>query len=220
MKTEQLQKAFFEAILDTDRDRALTVIRKAVGMGAAPEEIIFDIIVPILEERGRAVGDASEMNLAQHFIATQIAAEVTDEMVPRFKKAPEIAGRIVIGTSQGDLHALGKKIVIGCLRAHMVECVDLGVSVPAARFVEEAVTRQARVIGISSMMVHTARGENGCLKVRQLLKERGLEDAIKVVVGGAAYRFDRGLYKTVQADAWAENGLEAGKVVLELIRGY
>ena len=131
---------------------------------------------------------------------------------------PETAGRVVIGNAQGDLHALGKRIVIGCLKAHLIEAIDLGVSVPPERFVDEAVAPQADVIGISAMMVHTARGKNGCLKVRQILRERRLEDRIKIIVGGAAYRFDPHLYKAVNADAWAEDGLAAGKIVLELIK--
>ena len=68
------------------------------------------------------------------------------------------------------------------------------------------------------MMVHTARGEKGCLGVRRLLKERGLEQKIKIAVGGAPYRFDHNLYKTVQADAWAENGITAGEVITQLIK--
>jgi methanogenic corrinoid protein MtbC1 len=68
------------------------------------------------------------------------------------------------------------------------------------------------------MMVHTARGENGCKAVRRILKERGLENKIKVVVGGAPYRFDPQLYKRVGADAWADDGITAGKVISDLIK--
>jgi methanogenic corrinoid protein MtbC1 len=67
-------------------------------------------------------------------------------------------------------------------------------------------------------MVHTARGENGCIRVRQLLKERGLDGCIKIAVGGAPYRFDPSLWQTVGADAWAENGITAGRVIANLIR--
>jgi methanogenic corrinoid protein MtbC1 len=68
------------------------------------------------------------------------------------------------------------------------------------------------------MMVHSANGENGCRNVRQRLKERGLEDRIKIVVGGAPYRFDPELYKSVGADAWAGDGVSAGKVIIDQIR--
>lgn len=68
----------------------------------------------------------------------------------------------------------------GCLRAGMVEVVDLGLNVTADAFVEAAVKQDAQVIGISSMMVHTARGENGASGVRSLLRKEGLENRIKL----------------------------------------
>ena len=86
------------------------------------------------------------------------------------------------------MHTLGKRIVVGCLKTMMVEVSDLGGNVPAARFVDEAERVGAQVIGISAMMVHTATGPEGCRKVRQILHERGLEERIKIVVGGAPYR--------------------------------
>ena len=85
----------------------------------------------------------------------------------------------MIGTASGDMHSLGKRIVMGCLRARMVDVKDLGINVQPERFVDEAQAHNAEVIGISAMMVHTARGENGCLRVREILKERGLEDRIR-----------------------------------------
>jgi methanogenic corrinoid protein MtbC1 len=94
----------------------------------------------------------------------------------------------------------------------------LGVNVPAEKFVNEAVALNAQVIAVSAMMVHTARGENGAIKVRKLLKEQNLEHKIKLVVGGAPYRYDPELYKVVQADAWAENGVSAIKVIMDCIQ--
>jgi len=151
-------------------------------------------------------------------MGAQIAAEVVEEMVPRFREAPECSGRVVIGTARGDFHGLGKQIVVGCLKALMVEVTDLGLNVAPERFVDEAVARGAQVIGVSAMMVHTAQGEQGCRGVRAVLRARGLEACIKIAVGGAPYRFCPGLYRTVGADAWAENGILAGRVITKLIR--
>lgn len=215
---EQVMNQYNEAIMDTDRDRALTVVRDALGLGISPEEVIFRIVVPAIELMMKSIGENQGVSLAQHFMAAQIASEVVDEMIPRFRKAPEIIGKVVIGTSQGDFHGLGKRIVSGCLKAMMIEVSDLGLNVAPERFVDEALAHDAQVIAISSMMVHTAKGENGCSRVRQLLKERGLEKLIRIAVGGAPYRFDPELYRTVGADAWAENGIEAGKVISDLIR--
>jgi methanogenic corrinoid protein MtbC1 len=215
---ELVMHQYNEAIMDTDRDRALLVVREAVLQGVSPEEIIFAVVVPAIELMMKSISENQGVSLAQHFMAAQIASEVVDEMVPQFEKTPQIIGKIVIGTSQGDFHGLGKRIVSGCLKAMMIEVTDLGLNVAPERFIDEALAADAQVIAISSMMVHTARGENGCQRVRQLLKERGLEDRIKIAVGGAPYRFDHGLYATVGADAWAENGITAGRVITDLIQ--
>lgn len=215
----QIIKTYNEAIFDTDRDRALEIIHDAVEKGVSPEEIVFKVVIPAIEQMVKSISEDFDTNLAQHFMTAQIAAEVTEEMIARFKKPPEIIGRIVIGTAYGDLHTLGKRIVVGCLRSMMFEVTDLGVNVNAEKFVDAAVACNAKVIGISAMMVHTARGENGCLKVRRILKERGLEEKIKIIVGGAPYRFDPELCRMVQADAWAEDGITASKVITEMIKG-
>jgi methanogenic corrinoid protein MtbC1 len=101
----------------------------------------------------------------------------------------------------------------------LMEVVDLGLNVAPEAFVEAAVSSGARVIGISSMMDHTARGQGGCLGVRRLLRERGLEGSIRLAVGGAPYRFDPELYREVGADAWAADGLSAGQVIAGLALG-
>jgi methanogenic corrinoid protein MtbC1 len=215
---ENVLRSYYEAIVDTNRDRALSVVHDALARGATPEEIVFHVVVPAIELTMKSISDAGDVNLAQHFMSSQIGAAVVDEMVPRFVSRPDVPGRIVLGTAAGDFHGLGKRIVAGCLKARMIDVVDLGLNVSAERFVAEAVACDAQVIGISSMMVHTARGEGGPLRVRQILKERKLETTLKVIVGGAAYRWDHDLYKVVEADAWAENGILAAEVVCRLIR--
>lgn len=213
-----VKKAYNQAIFDTDKVAALRILHDALNEGYTPEEIVFDVVVPSIEYMSVTIQQDFGNSLAQHFMTAQIAAQVTEEMIAKFSSPPEIIGKIVIGTSYGDFHGLGKRIVVGCLKAQMIEAVDLGLNVPPVVFVDEAIANNAQVIGISSMMLHTARGENGCIKVRQILKEKGLERKVKIIVGGAPYRYDHNLYKIVQADDWAENGIEAGKVVTKLIK--
>ena len=69
------------------------------------------------------------------------------------------------------------------------------------------------------MMTHTARGADGCLGVRRLLRERGLEGRIKIIVGGAPYRFDPGLHHQVEADAWAEDGITGARKIADIVKG-
>lgn len=210
-------KAYNEAVFDTDKEAALEVIRDALAQGVTPEDVVFKVVIPAVEELMSLITKDPDANLAQHFMAAQIASDVTEQMLAKFQRPPETIGRVVVGTAAGDLHSLGKRIVLGCLKGLMVEGTDLGVNVPAERFVDEALRVDAQVIGISAMMVHTATGEHGCLEVRRILRERGLEGRFKLVVGGAPYRFDDQLYKSVGADAWAPDGISAGRIIVDLI---
>jgi trimethylamine corrinoid protein len=215
---DDIIKAYNEAVFETDKEAAFEVVNNALARGLSAEDMVFKVVIPAVEQMMANITRDPDANLAQHFMTAQIAAEVTEKMLLKFQHPPEMIGRVVIGTAAGDLHSLGKRIVMGCLKALMVDVVDLGVNVPAERFVDEAIALDAQVIAISAMMVHTATGENGCKRVRQILRERGLEDRFRLVVGGAPYRFDNELYTSVGADGWASDGISAGKMIVDLIQ--
>jgi len=215
---DKIIKAYNEAVFETDKEAAFAVVYAAMAEGLSAEDIVFKVVIPAIEEMMANITRDPDANLAQHFMTAQIAAEVTEKMLEKFQQPPEMIGRVVIGTAAGDLHSLGKRIVMGCLKALMVDVVDLGVNVPPERFVDEALAREAQIIAVSAMMVHTATGENGAKRVRQILRERGLEDRFRLVVGGAPYRFDNELYESVGADGWAADGLSAGKMIVDMIR--
>lgn len=221
MSAPYLQNAldsYLAALFDTDRNRALAIIQGALDHGVTPEQAVFEIVVPGMEQMIGGMISDNLVTLSQHFLASQIAEEVADRLIPMFAATPEIQGHVVIGTSHGDFHGLGKKIVSGCLRARMFEVTDLGINVAPERFVDTALQVGAEVIGISSMMVHTATGDRGPRRVRQLLREQGLEQRIKLIVGGAPYRFHERLFQEVGADAWADTAAEAPAVIARLVR--
>lgn len=211
-------RAYNEAVYETDKEAAFRAVEQALERGMTAEDVVFKVVIPAVEEMMSKIAQDPDANLAQHFMTAQIASEVTERMLEKFKHPPEIIGKVVIGTAHGDLHSLGKRIVAGCLKALMVDVVNLGVNVPPERFVDEAVAQDAQVIAISAMMVHTANGPQGCLKVRELLHERGLEGRIKLAVGGAPYRFDSELFHAVGADAFATDGVSAARTIIDLIR--
>lgn len=215
---DRIVKAYNEAVFETDKEAAFEVVNAALADGLTAEDIVFKVVIPAVEEMMSNITKDPDANLAQHFMTAQIAAEVTEKMLEKFEHPPEIIGRVVIGTAAGDLHSLGKRIVMGCLKALMVDVIDLGVNVPAEKFVDAALAHDAQVIAISAMMVHTATGENGARRVREILRERGLEQRFRIVVGGAPYRFDNELYKTVGADGWAPDGVNAGRAIIDLIK--
>lgn len=215
---ETFIQAYNEAVAEIDKQAALAVVGQALSAGLSPEDVVFKLVIPAVEAMMARIEKDPDSNLAQHFMTAQIAAEVTEKMLEQFSQPPAVIGRVVIGAAHGDLHSLGKRIVIGCLKSLMVDVVDLGVNVGAEQFVDAAVAEAAEVIAVSSMMVHTALGDNGAPRVRSLLRERGLEGRIKLAVGGAPYRFDPELHTRVGADAWAPDGVTAAKVIVQLIR--
>jgi 5-methyltetrahydrofolate--homocysteine methyltransferase len=211
--------AYLQALFDTDKAAALRIVQESLDGGMTPEKVIFDIVVPGMERMiGGMISTENLITLSQHFLASQIAEEVTDRLIPLFASAPEVQGHVVIGTSHGDFYGLGKKIVSGCLRARMFQVTDLGINVAPERFVEAALSANAQVIGISSMMIHTATGELGPKRVRQLVREQGLEGRVRILVGGAPYRFHDNLFREVGADAWADTAAEAPAAVARLVR--
>lgn len=210
--------AYYDALFDTNKDDALNVIESALDKGVTPEDIVFEIVVPAIEKMLTDLTEKHNATIAQHFVCSKVSAEVTDRMIPLFTQKTSGRGTVILGTAEGDFHGLGKKIVAGCLKANMYEVHDLGINISPEKFVDEAIRLNANVIGVSAMMVHSARGEQGAAGVRRILKERNLEKRIKLIVGGAPYRFDPQLYKTVGADDWAENGIEAVKIIDNLTR--
>ena len=214
---DQVVKAYNEAVFDADLDEALRVVHQAEADGATPEDIVFKVVLPAMDLMVQTLEQGGGASLAQHYMTAHIADVVTTEVMAKFSTPPKAVGRAVIGTAEGDLHSLGKRIVAGSLKARMVEVFDLGTSVAPERFVDEAIARDAQVIAVSAMMMHTAAGERGARAIRELLDERCPDRHIRLVVGGAPYRFNPDLYQAVGADAWAENGVTAGKVIADMI---
>ncbi|OGU06392.1 MAG: cobalamin-binding protein [Geobacteraceae bacterium GWC2_55_20] len=215
---KQILDSYLTALFDTDKAGALRVVQEALDGGLTPEQVVFEVIIPGMERMIGGMISDNLVTLSQHFLASQIAEEVTDRLIPLFATVPEVQGHVVIGTSHGDFHGLGKKIVIGCLKARMFQVTDLGINVAPEKFVDQALEVGAEVIGISSMMVHTATGERGPKRVRQLLREQGLEDRLRIIVGGAPYRFHENLFREVGADAWGDTAAEVPGIVARLVR--
>ena len=109
MNNQDLIDLYNQAVYDTDRDAALEVIHAALKAGKTPEEIVFEIIIPALDQTVKMIENDDGMCLAQHFMTSQIASEVVDEMLPLFKTEKEHRGTVVIGSAFGDLHSLGKR---------------------------------------------------------------------------------------------------------------
>jgi len=138
--------------------------------------------------------------------------ELLNESIPAEQE--QARGRVVIGTVEGDVHDIGKTIVVSLLKANGFEVLDLGRDVPVARFIEEAKRFEADIIGTSALLTTTMGAQK---QLEEALKEAGLKDRFKTMVGGApvTQRWAR----RIGADAFAEDAGEAvkqAKALLEL----
>jgi Predicted cobalamin binding protein len=116
--------------------------------------------------------------------------------------------KVIIGTVEGDIHSIGKNIVKMMLMANGYDVIDLGVDVPAERFVEEAERNGAQVIGLSSLLSTSAINMR---KVLELLDKRGLRGRIRVIIGGAAVTEEYA--KKINADGYAKNAVETVRLL-------
>jgi len=119
--------------------------------------------------------------------------------------------KVVIGTVEGDIHDIGKSIVASFLAANGFEVHDIGRDAPAEKFVETAREAKADVVGASALLTTTMEQQK---KIVEALKEAGLRDKVKIIVGGAPTSQEWA--EQIGADAYAENAAEAVAKVKQL----
>ena len=187
---EWLEKAA-QSILDQDEEAAREIATKSLEDGMDPVEMINDGFAAGIRKMGDLF-DRGEVFLPGLIIASDAmvaAVEILEEALPRDKRQEKL-GVIVIGTVEGDIHDIGKGIMVTLLRVHGYEVHDLGRDVPIEDFVKKAREVNADVIGSSAMMTTTQIGQK---KLEEALKNAGMRDKVKTMVGGA-----------VATDHWAK----------------
>ncbi len=121
-------------------------------------------------------------------------------------------GKVVLGSVKGDLHDIGKNLVAVMLKGAGFEVVDLGHDVPAEKFVDSAIEHEATIIGMSALLTTTMPQMK---TVVDIVKERGLEGKLKLIIGGAPV--NAGYAAEIGVDAYGFDGLSAVEKVKELL---
>ena len=209
---EQLQ----EAVIIGEPDQARELAGQALEAEIAPLTAIEEALNPGMQ----VVGDRFESG--EYFIPDlMMAAEAMKGAMAVFEPAlierqeqRQVLGTVVIGTVEGDIHEIGKSLVATMLGAAGFQVHDLGVDVPASRFVEQVRETGANVVGLSALLTTTMRNQEAVIEA---LKEAGLREQVKVIIGGAPASPDWA--QTIGADAYAENANEAVGIVKQLVAG-
>jgi len=211
MSTE-IFAAAVDAILKGDADQAVETARKGLGEGIEPVRLINEGFIPGINQVGDMFGSGKLFlpELILSATAMQSATDIINEAIPEGEG--QARGRFVIGTVEGDVHDIGKTIVVSLLKANGFEVMDLGRDVAADRFIEEADKFNADIIGTSALLTTTMEGQR---RLEDELKKAGLKERYKTMVGGAPVT--QRWAKRIGADAFAENASEAVRLAKELL---
>ena len=199
-----------ETIVNADRAGAEEVAKRAIDSGIAPADIMQNGFVKGIQEVGELF-ESGEVFLPELMMSADAMAGATEITNAALEgEAAEAKGIMVIGTVQGDVHDIGKAIVIAYLKANGYEVTDLGRDVSADTFIDRAKELGADVIGMSALLTTTMEEQKKVIKV---IKEEGLP--FKTVVGGAPCT--QRWADQIGADAYAEDANDGVKKIDALL---
>jgi 5-methyltetrahydrofolate--homocysteine methyltransferase len=214
--SQELFDAMRQSVIDGDPDVAVELAERALAEGVDPLRAIDEGYVPGLREVGEQFS-CGEMYLPEMMLAAramQRAVAVLEPEMARRSTQRAVSGRVVIGTVKGDIHEIGKSLVAMMLSADGFEVHDLGVDVPAERFVEKAGEVGADIVAMSALLTTTMTNQR---TVVEALAEAGLRPRVKVLVGGAPVT--RAWAEQIGADGFGEDAAGAVKVARSLVAG-
>jgi len=209
---EELIQELSDAVISCKKDAVLAAVEKAKEV-MEPSEIIEQGLsagmnqVGTLFERGKLF--LPHVMMAADAMSSGVKALEAD--MPEENQSKKL-GVIVNATVEGDVHDIGKSIVSTMLQSAGFEVYDLGRDVPTKTIVEKAKEVNANMIGLSALMTTTLQGQR---EVIDLLKEEGIRNRIKVMVGGAPAT--QAWADKIGADCYAENASEAVAKAKELL---
>lgn len=203
------------AVLEGKKEDTMQWIKKGIESGVDPLELITKGLTVGLDQVGEKF-EEGEYYLPDMMLAAEAMGEAIDFLEPYLKAEKEMqndkAVKVVIGTVKGDLHSIGKDIVIMMMKASGMEIYDLGVDVASEKFVQTVKENNADILGISALMTTTIQEQK---KVIDMLEDEGLRDRVKVIVGGAPLSEEWAL--KIGADAYAADAIVGIKKMKALI---
>ena len=191
------------ALADLKEEEALKIVEEKLNAGEDPFKILEDVRLGM-----EIVGNRFAKN--EYFIsdllyAGEILRVVTEKIKPKLAKAKEakLLGKVIIGSVAGDIHDIGKNIVVFMLEVNGFEVHDLGVDIPPEKFVEKIKETGATIVGLSGFL---ALAFDAMKETVQAIKDAGLRDKVKVMIGGGQISED--VRKYTGADAYGTDAME------------
>lgn len=206
----QIDKDYFDklaqTIVDCDKEACVRLVKEGLDKGVDPLEVISQGLSKGIKKVGDDFG--AEWCFLPELIGAADAMKegvaILDENIKASGKTRKSLGRIVIGTVKGDIHDIGKSVVAAVLQANGYDVVDLGIDVPEDKFIQAAKENQADCVAMSSLLTLTIQQMG--IVIRKL-KEVGLRDKVKVIVGGAPVTQE--FADEIGADAYGHDASDA-----------
>jgi methylmalonyl-CoA mutase cobalamin-binding domain/chain len=202
-----------KAIISLDSEKAKDLCRRILSDPNSSTDDILRSIASAMDVVGQKY-EVSEYFLSELFMAGEVVREVLAIIEPYYGKAvPKHIGTVLTATVRGDLHDIGKNILCTFLKSAGFSIVDLGVDVPAGKIVDVVKANGADIIGLSALLT-TAVPE--FRNVTDALKNAGMRDKVKVIVGGCAVNEE--VAKKYGADTWARTAIEGIRICRQLVK--
>jgi len=214
MSKEDLLKQARQAVMEGDEEAAEAMAHKVIAEGINPVEIINEGLSPAMTEVGDGFAN-EEIPLPGVLVAAEAMTKAIEIMEPYIAKeeVAETLGTVVIGTVEGDIHDIGKRIVATMLKVYGFEVHDLGRDVPIDVFVEKAKELKPDILGSSSLMTTTMVGQK---ILEEKLRAEGIRDNLKTMIGGAATTQEWA--DKIGCDCYAEDANDTALKAKELIK--
>ena len=208
---EPIFQSLYYAITEGDIEGAQEHVRNALHAGASPARLLEEAMIPAMSEVGRLF-EEGECYVPEMLVAARAMQSGLSLLRPLLvAQGVKPVGRAVLGTVKGDLHDVGKNLVSIMLEGAGYEIHDLGIDVPAEKFVAAVNEFQPDFVGLSAMLTTTMPGMRDVIDA---LKQSGLRDKVKVVVGGAP--LTEAFARQIGADGYAPDANRAVLLVQSL----
>ena len=209
---QEVLKPVYEGVLEGDLDSTIENINSAVAAGLSADNILKNGLIPAMTEVGRLF-EEGEYFVPEMLVAARAMKGGLNILKPLLvQEEVEPIGKVVIGTVQGDLHDIGKNLVAIMMTGAGFEIHDLGVDVPANRFVEKVQETGASLVAVSSLLTTTMANIPAVINS---FENAGLRDKVKIMVGGAPITDNYA--KSIHADGYATDASQAAKLAMKLV---
>ena len=206
--------AMRQSIIDGAPDTASNLAQQAVSGGVAPIDAINNGYVPGMHHVGEqfARGQMFLPDMMASAEAMRAAMAVLDPELRKLGTERPMAGVVVLGTTKGDIHEIGKILVGTMLTAHGFRVHDLGVDVSGEKFAAKVSELNADIVGVSALLTTTMRNQK---TVVEALEKAGLRSQVKIMVGGAPVT--RRWAEEIGADGYAKDAMSAVTLARQLM---